>query len=57
MIQDVEELRAKLKFLGLCNADVLEQREIPVRIARALRDVASGRSELLHRGDGIRMIR
>src|SRR5216684_3007493 len=48
VIQDVEELRAELEFLGLPNRDVFERREVPIRISRPLRDVAAGRAKLLH---------
>jgi len=53
MIQQIEELSPELKFLRLRHADVLEQREVPIRVSRTLGDVATGRAELLHRRIGV----
>ncbi len=50
MIQEVEEFRPELNFRGLRHANVLEQREVPIRVSRTLGDVAARRTELLHRG-------
>src|ERR1700730_11367109 len=49
MVQQVEKLCAELKLLALYHADILEHREVPIRIARALRNVSACSSKLLYR--------
>ena len=46
MVEDVEELRSELECLAFRDRNVFENGEVPVRIARPLRDVAAGITEL-----------
>ena len=49
MVEDVEQLAAELELFGLRQANVLERREVPVHVSRALNDVATFVAELLNR--------
>ena len=53
MVEDVEKLGAELDVLGFRNAEILEDREVPVGVPGADADVAAGIAELLDRGVGI----
>src|SRR5581483_10020791 len=53
MVQDVEELGAELKLFRFRNLDVLERREVPVRVTRPLNNIPARVAELLHRGVGV----
>src|SRR5436305_11798168 len=62
VVQEIEELRAKLKLLSLRDTDVLEGGEVPIEVSGPLRYVAASRSELLHRrvrvgGDALERVR
>ena len=42
VIQEVEDLRPELKLPRLTDRNIFERREVPVRIARPLRNISSG---------------
>ncbi len=49
MVQEIEELRPELEFLGFRHANILEGREVPIHVTRPFGDVAAFRAELLDR--------
>ena len=50
MVEDIKEFGTELDIFGFRDAEILEDGEIPIRIARADADVAAGVAELLDRG-------
>src|SRR5450755_2644776 len=41
MVQHIEQLATELKFFRFCHSNVLERREVPVYVSRALHGVAA----------------
>src|SRR5450631_2552871 len=48
VVEDIEQLTAELEFFGLRQSNILQRREVPVRVSRALDYVAAFVAELLH---------
>src|ERR1700733_8477121 len=44
-VQDIEEFPPKLQSRGLCQPEVLRHREVPLRKAGSLNDIAAGIAE------------